>query len=92
MTKVFDHKIVKFELGWKGFDHEDMERQLKDLGSQGWEAVPCPLRTGQRGRDVADVAGCDLRQVRHTEPLRRALRPRVAADEADEGIRPLRAG
>jgi hypothetical protein len=39
MTKVFEHKIVKFELGWKGFDHEEMERQLNDLGSQGWEAV-----------------------------------------------------
>jgi hypothetical protein len=39
MTKVFEHKIVKFELGWKGFDHDEMERQLNDLGSQGWEAV-----------------------------------------------------
>jgi hypothetical protein len=39
MTKVFEHKIVKFELGWKGFDHEEMERQLNDLGREGWEAV-----------------------------------------------------
>lgn len=39
MTKAFEHKIVKFELGWKGFDHDEMERQLNDLGRQGWEAV-----------------------------------------------------
>jgi hypothetical protein len=39
MTKVFEHRIVKFELGWKGFDHDEMERQLNDLGRQGWEAV-----------------------------------------------------
>jgi hypothetical protein len=39
MTKAFEHKIVKFELGWKGFDHGEMERQLNDLGGQGWEAV-----------------------------------------------------
>ncbi|GAA0896326.1 DUF4177 domain-containing protein [Pseudonocardia zijingensis] len=39
MTRAFEHKIVKFELGWKGFDHEEMERQLDELGRQGWEAV-----------------------------------------------------
>lgn len=39
MTKAFEHKIVKFELGWKGFDHDEMESQLNDLGRQGWEAV-----------------------------------------------------
>jgi Domain of unknown function (DUF4177) len=39
MAKVFEHKIVKFELGWKGFDHDEMERQLNDLGREGWEAV-----------------------------------------------------
>jgi hypothetical protein len=39
MIKAFEHKIVKFELGWTGFDHDEMERQLNDLGRQGWEAV-----------------------------------------------------
>ena len=39
MTKVFEHRIVKFELGWKGFDHDEMERQLNELGRQGWEDV-----------------------------------------------------
>lgn len=39
MTTVFEHRIVKFSLGWKGFDHEEMERRLNDLGREGWEAV-----------------------------------------------------
>lgn len=39
MTKVFEHKIVTFGLGWKGFDHDEMERQLNELGRQGWEVV-----------------------------------------------------
>jgi hypothetical protein len=39
MTKVFEHRILKFELGWKGFDRDEMERQLNDLGREGWEAV-----------------------------------------------------
>jgi hypothetical protein len=39
MTKIFEHKIVTFGLGWKGFDHDEMERQLNELGRQGWEAV-----------------------------------------------------
>jgi hypothetical protein len=39
MTAVFEHRIVTFGLGWKGFDHDEMERQLNELGRQGWEAV-----------------------------------------------------
>jgi hypothetical protein len=39
MTPVFEHKIVTFGLGWKGFDHDEMERRLTELGGQGWEAV-----------------------------------------------------
>jgi Domain of unknown function (DUF4177) len=39
MTTAFEHKIVTFGLGWKGFDHDEMERQLDELGRQGWEAV-----------------------------------------------------
>ena len=36
MTNAFEHKIVKYELGWKGFDHAEIERHL---GAQGWETV-----------------------------------------------------
>lgn len=39
MTTVVEHKIVTFGLGWKGFDHDEMERQLNELGREGWEAV-----------------------------------------------------
>jgi Domain of unknown function (DUF4177) len=50
MTKVFEHKIVTFGLGWKGFDHDEMERQLNDLGRQGWEAVSSVRRRPLPGR------------------------------------------
>lgn len=39
VTTAFEHKIVKYELGWKGFDYAEMERHLDELGRQGWEAV-----------------------------------------------------
>lgn len=39
MTTVYEHRVVRFELGWRGFDHEEVERQLDDLGRQGWQAV-----------------------------------------------------
>lgn len=39
MTTAFEHKIVRFELGWKGFDYTGIERHLSDLGAEGWEAV-----------------------------------------------------
>ena len=39
MTQTFEHKIVRFELGWKGFDYAGIENHLSDLGAQGWEAV-----------------------------------------------------
>jgi hypothetical protein len=39
VTTAFEHKIVRFEMGWKGFDHPGLERHLSDLGAEGWEAV-----------------------------------------------------
>jgi hypothetical protein len=39
MAAMYEHKIVKFGFGWKGFDYDEMERLLDDLGAQGWEAV-----------------------------------------------------
>ncbi len=39
MTTAFEHKIVQFGLGWKGFDYAEIERHLSELGAQGWEAV-----------------------------------------------------
>lgn len=39
MTTTFEHKLVRFELGWKGFDYDGIERRLGELGAEGWEAV-----------------------------------------------------
>lgn len=38
-TTVFEHTIVKFTWGWKGFDYAAMEQELNELGAQGWETV-----------------------------------------------------
>jgi hypothetical protein len=39
MTATFEHKVLKFGWGWKGFDYAAMERELNELGAQGWETV-----------------------------------------------------
>lgn len=39
MTTAFEYKILRYELGWRGFDYAGMERHLSDLGAEGWEAV-----------------------------------------------------
>jgi uncharacterized protein DUF4177 len=39
MTARFEHKVLKFGWGWKGFDYAAMERELNELGAQGWETV-----------------------------------------------------
>lgn len=39
MAAQWEHKILKFKLGMKGFDYVQMERDLNDLGRKGWEAV-----------------------------------------------------
>lgn len=39
MATEFEHKVLTYELRWKGFDYAQIERDLNDLGSQGWETV-----------------------------------------------------
>lgn len=36
---LFEHRILKFAWGWKGFDYAAMETEINELGAQGWEAV-----------------------------------------------------
>lgn len=36
---TFEHKVLIFKFGWKGFDYTQMERDLNELGSEGWETV-----------------------------------------------------
>ncbi|WP_199546497.1 DUF4177 domain-containing protein [Streptomyces sp. N35] len=39
MTTQWEHKVLKYKLGMKGFDYEQIERDLNELGRDGWEAV-----------------------------------------------------
>ncbi|MFI0470095.1 DUF4177 domain-containing protein [Saccharopolyspora sp. 5N102] len=39
MAAEWEHKVLTYKLGWKGFDYAQIERDLIDLGSQGWETV-----------------------------------------------------
>lgn len=36
---TWEHKVVRSAWGWKGFDWEDLEAQLTELGALGWEVV-----------------------------------------------------
>ena len=39
MNTRWEHKVLKYKLGWKGFDYEQIEQELDELGRQGWEAL-----------------------------------------------------
>jgi hypothetical protein len=39
VTGRFEYKVLTYKLGWKGFKYEQIEQDLNELGSQGWEAV-----------------------------------------------------
>lgn len=39
MTDQWQYKLVTHKLQWKGFDYAEVERELNDYGSQGWEMV-----------------------------------------------------
>ncbi|MBW0101191.1 DUF4177 domain-containing protein [Pseudonocardia sp. KRD291] len=39
MAATFEHKVLNYALGWKGFDYSKIESELNDLGGQGWEVV-----------------------------------------------------
>ena len=36
---MFEHKVLTFTWGWKGFDYAAIEKELNALGADGWEAV-----------------------------------------------------
>ncbi|MFE7202360.1 DUF4177 domain-containing protein [Pseudonocardia alni] len=36
---MFEHKVLQYKLGWNGFDYPGMEKELNELGAQGWETV-----------------------------------------------------
>ena len=39
MATQWQYQVVTYKLQWKGFDYTEVERQLNELGSQGWEMV-----------------------------------------------------
>ncbi|MEQ3553874.1 hypothetical protein WIS52_25645 [Pseudonocardia nematodicida] len=39
MAHRFEHRVLKYSYGWKGFDYSQMEADLAELGAEGWEAV-----------------------------------------------------
>ncbi len=49
---VFEHKVLKFTWGWKGFDYAAMENELNELGVHGWEAVGTIVPSVGAGQSV----------------------------------------
>jgi hypothetical protein len=39
MNATWEHKVLTFQLGWKGFDYDQIEQDLNEFGRQGWETV-----------------------------------------------------
>lgn len=39
MAAEWEHKVLTYKLTMKGFDYTQIERDLNDLGLQGWETV-----------------------------------------------------
>lgn len=39
MNEQWEYKVLKYEPGWKGFDYDQVEQDLNELGRQGWEAL-----------------------------------------------------
>lgn len=39
MAAQWEYKVVVHKFGWKGFKYEQIEKDLTELGRDGWEAV-----------------------------------------------------
>ena len=39
MNEQWEHKVLRYDLGWKGYDYDQIEQDLNELGRQGWEAL-----------------------------------------------------
>lgn len=35
----WEYKLLTYKLGWKGFDYNEIEQKMNELGEQGWETV-----------------------------------------------------
>ena len=39
MASTFEYEVLRYQIGWKGFDYKKIKEQLNELGSQGWRVV-----------------------------------------------------
>ena len=39
MANQWQYRVVTYKLQWKGFDYTEVEKQLNEYGSTGWEMV-----------------------------------------------------
>lgn len=39
MRAPWEYKISTWKLGWKGFDYATIERDMNEMGRQGWEVI-----------------------------------------------------
>ncbi|MBP2479419.1 hypothetical protein JOF53_008291 [Crossiella equi] len=52
MATAFEHKVLTYKLGWKGFDYSGMENDLNELGAQGWETVSTIVPSVGAGQSI----------------------------------------
>lgn len=38
MSAHWEYKVLTYDLKWKGFDYDQIEKDLNELGRRGWEA------------------------------------------------------
>ena len=65
MNERWEHKVLTYDLGWKGYDYDRIEQDLNELGRQGWEAGKIgantpPIRTEHGWLTLYHAVGEDL--------------------------------
>lgn len=49
---AYEHKVLTYKLGWKGFKYEQIEQDLNEWGRQGWEAVSTLVPSYGQGQTI----------------------------------------
>jgi hypothetical protein len=39
MSAQWEYKVIRYKLRLKGFDYDQLERDLNELGRDGWDAI-----------------------------------------------------
>lgn len=53
MTAQWQYKVQTYKLRMKGFDYEQIEQDLNDLGRQGWEVLSTIAPSYGQGQAIA---------------------------------------